>query len=163
MTTKQFNETLRNIKNAEYFDLFFNEYYPQIIKISMYLYHDYQDARDVAQEIFKYLLTHKIKNYIENPKSWLFALCKYNGLKLFKKEIEINENTNYYQPIYEFLSLEIRNASQKLNDDERVLIVLIWFYGYLIEEISEILHKSYHAIAKKHERIKKKLKNILSI
>lgn len=80
----------------------------------MYLYHDYQDARDVAQEIFKYLLTHKIKNYIENPKSWLFALCKYNGLKLFKKEIEINENTNYYQPIYEFLSLEIRNALQKL-------------------------------------------------
>ncbi len=162
MTTKQFNEALRNIHNDDTFDLFFDEYYPQIIKISLSLYHDEQDAQDVAQEIFKYLLTHEAKTYVDNPRAWLFALCKYNGQKLFKKEVKLSENANYGQVIYENLSLETLNALEMLDEEERNLITLIWFYGYSLEEISEIFHKSYYAVAKQHERAKKKLKNFLS-
>ncbi len=162
MTTKEFNEALQNIRDADTFDKFFDEYYLQIIKMSTYLYYNEQDAKDVAQEIFKYLLTHETKTYVDNPTAWLFALCKYNGQKLFKKEISMNENVEYYAPMQKYLSLDMRNALAELTAEEADLIMLVWFYGYTLEEVAAIVHKSYYAVAKQHERIKKKLKTFLS-
>ncbi len=162
MTIKQFNEALRDIRNGDTFDLFFDEYYPQIIKISLYLYHDEQDAQDIAQEIFKYLLTHKVNTYVDNPRAWLCALCKYNGVKLCKKELPLNEDLEIETPLTQYLSLEMRLALNNLSQEEKDIVLLIWFYGYSLMEVATILHKSYLAVAKQHERIKKKLKNILS-
>lgn len=163
MTVKLFNELLKNIRQKESFEKLFDEYYTQIIKISLYLYGDLKDAEDIAQEIFKYLLTHEIKTYIDNPNAWFYALCKYNGQKLFKKEVPLNDNTDYYAPIKQFVSLDMQIALSKLTAEEADIIVLFWFYGYTLGEVAKILHKSYPAIAKQHERIKKKLKTILSI
>ena len=162
MTTKQFNEALRNIRDKNIFEKFFDEYYPQIIKISVYLYHDYRDAQDVAQVIFKYFLTHETNNYVDNPTAWLFALCKYNGQKLFKKEVAVNDNKNYCEPIQQYLSFEMRNALAQLDEEEADIVVLVWFYGYKLGEVAAIVHKSYFAVAKQHERAKKKLKKLLS-
>lgn len=162
MTDNEFNKLLKNIHNRDSFEKIFDEYYPQIIKISLYLYGRFRDAEDVAQEIFTYLLTHEVKTYINNPNAWFYALCKYNGQKLFKKELPLDENVCYAAPIKEFVSLDMQVAFSKLTPEETDIIILIWYYGFSLEEVATTIHKTYSAIAKQHERIKKKLRNILS-
>lgn len=163
MTENEFNELLNDIRNRDSFEKIFDEYYPQIIKISMYLYGNYKNAEDVAQEIFKYLLTHEVKTHINNSNAWFYALCKYNGQKLFKKELPLNESIYCGASIKEFISLDMQVALDRLTPQEADIIILIWYYGFPLEEVAAILHRSYDAVAKQHERIKKKLKNILSI
>lgn len=162
MTVNQFNELLKDIRNKDSFEILFDEFYPQIIKISVHLYKSFKNAEDVAQEIFKYLLTHEAKTYVNNPNAWIYALCKYNGQKLFHKELPLNEEIYVGSPIKEFISLDMQVAFSRLTPEETDVIILIWYYGYSLDEVAEILHKSYHAVAKQHQRIKKKLKNILS-
>lgn len=162
MTAEMFNESLKNIQQKETFEKLFKEFYPQIIKISLHIYSNLADAEDIAQEIFAYLLSHKINTYIQNPNAWFYALCKYNGKKLFKKEVSLNENIDCYTQIKQSISLDMQNALSKLNHEEADVIILFWYYGYSLDEIAKILHKSYAATAKMHERAKEKLKILLS-
>ncbi len=162
MNTERFNELLKDIRNPESFNEIFDEYYAQIIKISMHIYGSAEDARDVAQEIFKYLLTHEIKTYVKNPHAWFYALCKYNGQKLYKKELPLQDDVESQDAIYQFVSFEMRSALQKLSPNDRDLILMYWFYGFTLREIAQITHKSFLSVAKQHERAKKKLKKIMS-
>ena len=162
MTTRRFNKLLRNIHNAEAFSELFDEYYPQLIKISIYLYGDKENAQDVAQEIFQYLLTHENKSYVRSPNTWFFALCKYNGQKLFKKELPLDEDLDCGVVLDEYMSLEMKMALSKLQPEEARIIYLKWYCGFSLTEIADTLNKSYDAVTKQHERIKKKLKEILS-
>lgn len=163
MTTRRFNKLLRNLHNAKAFREIYDEYYPQLIKISIYLYGNKEDARDVAQEIFQYLLTHETKSYVLNPKAWFFALCKYNGQKLFKKELPLDEGIDCGIVFSEYISLEMQVALSKLQPEEARIVYLKWYCGFSLKEIADVMNKSYDAISKQHERIKKKLKDILSI
>ncbi len=162
MTVELFNELLKNIRQEECFEQLYTEFYPQLIKISMHLYGNLNDAEEIAQEIFAYLLSHKISSYVENPNAWFYALCKYNGQKLFNKEVPINENIDYSTPDNQFISLNMRTALSKLSKEEADIIILFWFCGYSLDEISKTLRKSYAAVAKQHERAKEKLKKFLS-
>lgn len=162
MTVELFNELLQNIRQKECFEQLYAEYYSQLIKICMHLYGNLNDAEDIAQEIFTYLLSHKVKANIENPNAWFYALCKYNGKKLFKKEAPLYDNADYYEPINQFISLDIQNALSELTAEESDIIILFWYYGYSLDEVAQILHKSYASVAKQHERIKEKLKTLLS-
>ncbi|MDE7087595.1 MAG: hypothetical protein K2O67_05330, partial [Clostridia bacterium] len=65
-------------------------------------------------------------------------------------------------PIKQFVSSDMQIALSKLATEEADIIILFWYYGYTLDEVAKILHKSYVSIAKQHERIKKKLKTILS-
>lgn len=162
MNTNRFNALLKDIRNKDSFNEIFDEYYDQIIKISMRIYGNIEDARDIAQEIFKYLLTHEIKIYVNNPNAWFYALCKYNGKKLYKKEVPMLENAEYEAPIFKFMSIEMSEALKKLSGQDRDLILLYWFYGYSLHEVATILHKPYLNVAKQHERAKKKIKKYMS-
>lgn len=162
MNTKRFNTLLKDIRNTECFNEIFDEFYSQVIKISMHIYGSKEDAKDIAQEIFKYLLTHEVKIYVNNPNAWFYALCKYNGQKLYKKELPLEEETECEAPIVQFMSLEMREAMKGLSAEGRKIIILYWFYGYSLHEVAAILHKPFLNVAKQHERIKKKLKNLLS-
>ncbi len=161
MTVELFNELLQNIQQEKSFQQLYTEFYPQIIKICLHLYGNINDAEDIAQEIFVYLLSHKVKAFIENPNAWFYALCKYNGKMLFKKETPLNDNTDYIAPVKNLISLEMKIALSKLTTQEADVIILFWYYGYSLDEVAKILHKSYAAVTKQHERIKKKLKSLL--
>lgn len=162
MTVELFNELLKNIRQKECFEQIYTEYYPQLIKISMSLYGNINDAEDIAQEIFAYLISHEVKTYVENPNALFYALCKYNGQKLFNKEVPINENIDYSTPDNQFISFNMRTALSKLSKEEADIIILFWFCGYSLDEIAKTLRKSYAAVAKQHERAKEKLKKFLS-
>ena len=110
MTVELFNDLLKNIRQEECFEQLYTEFYPQLIKISMHLYGNLNDAEDIAQEIFAYLLSHKISSYVENPNAWFYALCKYNGQKLFKKEMPLNDEIDFPAPDSQFMSLNMRTA-----------------------------------------------------
>ncbi len=162
MTVELFNELLQNIRQKECFEKIYEEFYPQLIKICMHLYGNLNDAEDVAQEIFAYLLSHKINTYVENPNAWFYALCEYNGKKLYNKEAPLNDNFDYSSSFKQLISLNMRTALSKLKKDEADIIILFWFCGYSLDEIAKTLHKSYAAVTKQHERAKQKLKMFLS-
>lgn len=162
MTVELFNDLLKNIRQKEAFEQIYTEYYPQLIKISMSLYGNINDAEDIAQEIFAYMLSHEVKTYVENPNAWFYALCKYNGQKLFNKEVPINENIDYSTPDNQLISLQMQTVLSKLSKEEADIIILFWFCGYSLDEIAKTLRKSYAAVAKQHERAKEKLKKFLS-
>ncbi len=162
MTVELFNELLQNIRQKECFEQLYAEYYSQLIKICMHLYGNLNDAEDIAQEIFAYMLSHEVKTYVENPNAWFYALCKYNGQKLFNKEVPINENIDYSTPDNQLISLQMQTVLSKLSKEEADIIILFWFCGYSLDEIAKTLRKSYAAVAKQHERAKEKLKKFLS-
>ena len=53
-------------------------------------------------------------------------------------------------------------ALSKLQPEEAKIVMLKWYCGFSLKEIAKIFNKSYDAIGKQHERIKKKLRDILS-
>lgn len=74
----------------------------------------------------------------------------------------LNDNIDYNVPVNQFISFDMQIALSRLTNEEADVIILYWYYGYSLIEVAKILHKSYGAIAKQHERIKKKFKTLLS-
>lgn len=162
MNAKEFNELLKNIHKKECFDKIYKEYYPMIIKFTISRYANEEIAKDVAHDIFTDFLR-KDFQYINDPKSYIFAAGKNLALKYIKKE---NKNINLddcdsYHFITEFYdNSEIKELLSKLDNEEREIIELKWFQGYSLKEIAEIKGFSLFSIQKKHQRILKKLEKL---
>ncbi len=76
MTTQKFNELLNNIHDEQCFKILHDTYYPYIIKYGLIIYRNRDVAEDIAQDIFHYLLTHKISTEIRKPYVWLYTIVK---------------------------------------------------------------------------------------
>ena len=85
MTTQKFNELLNNIHDEQCFKILHDTYYPYIIKYGLIIYRNRDVAEDIAQDIFHYLLTHKISTEIRKPYVWFYAIVK-NYFTKYKTE-----------------------------------------------------------------------------
>ncbi len=162
MKSAQFNRLVKDIGNIDSFNKLYSEYYPFIVKYTDYIYKGKNIGKDVAQEIFAYLLTHRDMPYVDNPNGWVRTLCKNIGAKRLNKEL----------PLPEYFDNTVAGEAQPadgiddivyvLAHDEREIILLKYRYRFTLKEIAEMKNLSYVALLKQHNRILKKLKKFLS-
>ena len=159
MTPAEFNCLIKGIKNEANFKRIYDEYYPFIIKYTRYLYHGKNIEKDVAQDIFTYILAHENMPYVENPNAWIRTLCKNVGLKLINRDLPIQDSYDYRQ---ETKSDEFDDLLSMLSPKERNIIEQKYRYRFTLKEIAQETGRSYMAVLKEHNRSLKKLKKLLS-
>lgn len=159
MKAKEFNKLLKSIKLEQNFSKIYVEYYPLIVKYTNYVYRGRKIGKDVAQEIFSYLLTHDDLPYVKHPTAWIKTLCKNIGSKYINADVQLDENivaatVNEQEPLKDLIEI--------LPSDEKEIIELKYIHGFTLKEIADIQSRSYSAVLKQHYRILKKLEKFLS-
>lgn len=163
MTTKEFNNALHNLRDEEVFKKFYDEICPQIFKISLSIFHNEDICRDIAQDVFKNILSCQNLSYIEYPRTWLFTLCKNIGLKyIHNNEVTLDDYASYTSFLENYDCGELNDILKELSAEERDIIEAHHLIGFSLKEIAQKQNRRYAAVAKQHKRILKKLEKKLS-
>lgn len=161
MTREKFNELLKNIKDEDNFRLFHDEFCPLATKFCLYQYGNKEVAKAMSEDFFQYIRTTDLP-YIQNPEGWLYSMCKQLGKKKSENNPTVNEQAKLFSDFNDEMSVEIWHAMGQLTESERDVVILKWFCGYTLKEAANIMDKPYDTVIKMHNRLKGKLKNILS-
>ncbi|MFZ0452837.1 MAG: RNA polymerase sigma factor [Ignavibacteriaceae bacterium] len=154
---------LKNISVKELYE----EYSEDIFRYSYSILKNYEEARDLVQEVFL--------RHFENEKSfkggcsyktWLFIIAR-NLCYSIRRRKSFNNDTieNYiikknYSDTYD-INISIRNALLKISAENSELLYLKEYEGYSYLEISKITNLSVENIAVKLYRTKKLLRKHL--
>ena len=163
MEARKFNRLLRSIaKDVNAFNELYQFYGRRIVARLSSVYGQ-ELAKDVSHDFFLKLITeNKNYGYIERPTSWVYTCCENlakTKIRLDSKYALLNEETACKD--IELEDLEIKTVLDNFDDVTRRIIELLYWDGYNLEEISEILHMKYATVRKKHSRAKAKLKKFL--
>lgn len=139
-----------------------------ILRLAYSYTKDMADAEDIVQEVFIKLYENLPKlTDDEYLKKWCMRVtinkCKNLFLSSWKKKIRIITEKDENK-IYENSSDttdEVLNALFSLPKNYRVLIVLYYYEGYKIKEISKILKVNESTIKTRLQRARERLEKIL--
>lgn len=169
MTAKEFNGYLGKIKyDKESLEKLYDFYYPRIIFRLKFKYKD-ADAEDIAQEFFLNLMACDGFGYVNSPTSWVYACCenlvrkKYGKSKESPCDFTLMESvTDDRSPEGIFENVEAKRVLENIDDEvTKKIIVMYYWEGYNLREISEILGIKQSTVKQKHNRTIKKLKKFL--
>lgn len=162
MTTKEFNFLLQNIKVEDNFKKLYLECLPQIIKYSNYIFMGQKLGRDIAQDIFTYLLSCTSMPYVRHTRAWLYALCKSHGLKYVSNNTVLEDDAPYVSIVDKYDNIDLEFLIKQLDAEEREIVELKYISGFSLKEIAIIKNRAYSAVLKQHFRILRKLEKKLS-
>jgi len=119
-------------------------------------------AEDIVQETFLAAQLQWTKAMPENPKAWLFKVCKNIALRHFKNEpvnsnieeafyIPIETNNTQVDPAFEML---LTCAHSRFSPKQQVIFALRYSAGFKVDQIASILLSKPEAITKTLQRIK---------
>lgn len=114
---------------------------------------DYDAAEDIAVDVFMYIIVHPNRyNFKVSLKTYLFMLGKSRALDYLRKRKRLREISlnNFESDSYEFESLVISNERQrvlsselqKLPDDMRIALHLVYFEELSYKEAAAVMKKS---------------------
>ncbi|MEQ2526334.1 sigma-70 family RNA polymerase sigma factor [Robertmurraya yapensis] len=149
----------------------FQQYQNDIYRMAFTYVKNQNDALDVVQET-AYRSFKKIDT-LKNPeffKTWLIKIAINCAIELVRKNKKVIELKPQYEEFMGFededisLSVTLQDLLDKLNDDEKSIIILRFYQEYSLKEIADLLNmplgttKSvlYRALSK----LRKKLKEV---
>lgn len=147
---------------------------PLIYFINRYV-HDLEISEDLAIDVFVYLLVHKYRyNFKTSLKTYLYTIGRSKALdylKRKKKFIMIEYSDEYIEDLEDTSLMEevilkerkevLHHAIQKLSNDMKEAICLVYLEELSYEETSKIMKKNKKQIDNLLYRSKKQLKEIL--
>lgn len=145
----------------EEFSAKYDTYSRTIFKIAMTYLANKSDAEDVMQEVFIKLLYNSSEfQNSDHEKYWIIRttsnICK-NMLKSFR-----HKNTENIEDLTEYLSepshTNIAELLLELNPKYRIVIYLMYYEGYSVKEISEMLSITQSAVKMRLKRGRELLK-----
>ncbi len=161
MTEKEFNKLIKKVavdKNAliKIYDFYYR-------RITYFLSRTYsrEFSEDCAQEFFLSLLKKPVSDYVKNPTAWVYRCClniakdkivkenKYTELKSDEK-VDFESSIENFGDLYDKLKM--------LDKEEFEIVRLVYWDGYNLKEVAEILGVSHASVRKRYSRIIKKLK-----
>ncbi len=162
MEKRKFNIILKRIKNDDKAFEELYQYYARRIVFHLTPIYGRELAEDVSHEFFLKLISGKIEyKYIEKPTTWIYKCCD----NIAKTRIRLDSK---YEPLYDnieykefYESIEVKIDLDKLDQLSKKIILMYYWEGYNLEEISEILKINYATVRKRHSRAIGKLKKIL--
>lgn len=134
-----------------------------IYRISYIYCKNYADAEDVVQDTFLELFNHQkpFKDY-EHIKRWLMTVAVNKSKNImnsywYKNTKVLHEEIAYYDKDISDLYITICKLPKKY----RVTVVLYYYYGYSVSEISDIMKVSESSVQTRLMRARQKLKKYL--
>lgn len=124
---------------------------------------NHSDAEDITQEVlYKYMIKSPIFKDETHERNWLIRVAVNMSKNYVRSFWQRNTEgiKNDIQGITE-QEVEIWETVQTLPEKYRIVILLYYFEGYSIKEISIILGKNYNTIGTWLERGKKLLKKLM--
>jgi RNA polymerase sigma-70 factor (ECF subfamily) len=134
--------------NNELFDKIYEENYKDLLKFSISINTDVDNAKDSVQESFVRLL--KQEKLWTNPRAWLFTVCRNVSYKKFRKtnrlcpldeEDNNSKESECLRPDEFMVNFEDKNILKKslleLNERQRQIINLRFFSNLSYEEIGK--------------------------
>ena len=154
---------IENISSTELYE----EYSEDILRYSFSILRNYEEARDIVQEVF----IHHLENEESfkgqcSYKTWLFVITRNLCLsrrrsKSFNNErIEEHSVKKSYTDTFD-INISMRDALKRISKESSELLYLKEYEGYSYAEISEITKLSVENIAVKLFRAKKFLRKYL--
>lgn len=149
-----------SLYTEEYIIEIVKKYSDMLVRISFFYMKIRSDAEDVVQDVFFKLIENprKFESY-EHEKAWLIRttinLCK-DRLKLywFRKRTRLNDDHSYTTPE----KSEVISTIMELPLKYRSIVLLFYYEGYSISEISKILHLKESTVGSQLHRARKMLK-----
>ncbi|WP_291582384.1 sigma-70 family RNA polymerase sigma factor [Clostridium sp. UBA6640] len=132
--------------NDKAFLRLFQTYEEELYRIAFLYVKNKEDALDVIQEAayrsFKNLSSLKNTEYF---KTWLTKItinCAIDHIRKMQKVVELNPEHVEYTEFYDEdtpLKLTLNELMDTLNENEKSIVILKYYYEYTFKEISEIL------------------------
>ncbi len=152
----------------------FNELYQayagDVLRVSYFYLGDRQKAEDVTQDVFVRLIRTDPVLIPGKEKAWLLTValnrCRdlwreswFKRVVLGSPQLEIKKAPDKLDD--EIERQELREAVRKLPSAFREVVLLHYFQGYGIAEISQMLHVPEGTISSRLSRARKKLEELL--
>lgn len=156
-----FNKYLHDLENFSSYEALYKYYFKRIV---FHLSRTYglQIAEDAAQSFFSDLKFIAAKqSYVEFPTSWVYKCCENIAKRLISKEnkyaeigADVSCSSSYDErELYGDLYDEIKS----LDDISRNIIMMYYWEGYGLYEVSKLLGINYNTVRQKHRRALKKI------
>lgn len=174
------NELIKSILagNQESYSYLVNKYKNMVFSVCYRILDNIEEAEDIAQEVFvkAYFSLNKHKSHESKFSSWLYRIAYTTSISKKRKfkfhKVNIEEISDYKHVNFDvneaFLTIEkeerelvLREAINKLKNDEKFIIHLYYFLDCSTKEISFITKQSKDYVKLRLYRIRTKLKNIL--
>ena len=157
------------------FDIIIKEYFDNLIFFINRYVHDLHISEDIAIDVFADLVVHKNRyNFRGTLKTYLFMLAKSRTINYAKRQIKRraveesyteNENNEYESleslVLHDELKLTVNKAVDKLPEDMKVAIHLIYFENLTYEEAAAVMGKNKKQIDNLLYRAKNTLRTML--
>lgn len=161
-------EFIKNLKksidgNTKAMEIIYEEYFHKIFATALSIVKNYDDAYDIAMNVFVKLLNYSSVDNIDNHIGFLVVMTKNECLDLLRKKkrnvhsdlLDINEQTMYDTNLlwyYDILTV--------LTKEEEKIFVEHVIWGKKLKEISIEINIAYITVKRKYKIIKSKIKKI---
>jgi RNA polymerase sigma-70 factor (ECF subfamily) len=143
----------------------YNRHKDRLYSFSLYVTGDRQTSEDLVADTFVRLMEQKNRLVLEESlKNWLFICLRNMTYNLLKRN---NRNAHLGRPEitgivddHSELKMFIETVLERLEPDERELILLREQQGFSIPEISEIFNISEEAVRTRLYRVRKKMQRL---
>lgn len=158
----QFLPINKSYFNLKQFNDLYNSNYKSIYRLAFRFVRNREAAADISQDVFLYLYKRLSENgKIENEKAWLYKVCSNLSLAYIRKNkriINLNEPVNVEKIKVENPESIVFDALQKLDENDRMLLVL-YNEGLSYKEIADATEIKFTSVGKTLSRTLKKLKD----
>lgn len=142
------------------YDTLVEKYYLSLFRFLYGLCGNKEDAEDIVQNSYLKLWNSDMEfNSIEHAKNWLYKVAVNNmrDIKTSKwKNVELRDEYDDI-PFEDNETLELFEAVQALDGNYKIVILLYYYEGYSIKEMSDLLGVKESTIATRLQRARKKL------
>ncbi|MGX1928323.1 RNA polymerase sigma factor [Flagellimonas sp. 2504JD4-2] len=151
--------------NLDLLKVLFNRYHKHVYNYLYKMSGDQMLSEDLTQDVFYKLI--KYRNSYRNGSfvSWLFTIARNNLKSHFRRDAKNHEDIS----VLDYTSVEqmgdkqedyshLQNALNKLNAEDREMVILNRFQEIRYEELAEIMDSTPGAVKTRVCRILKKLK-----
>lgn len=158
----------KNLEDQQTFEVLIKNEQEKLYKVAYSYVRNEQDALDIVQDtVIKGLKSfHKLKD-IQYFSTWITRILIHSAIDHLRRRknvipLEIDwADSGYREENSSVLSIDIANAFETLNSQQKTLILLRFYYGYSIAEISEIMEKPQGTIKSQLHRTLQLLKQNL--
>ena len=150
-------------------DEIYEEYYQKVFSYINSRINNYHDSEDLCEDVFTKVFKN-LEKFDESKSAlskWIFNITKNTLIDFYRTRhdsYELLDNYEYEEEknaVSETELADLANALNKLNDEERDIIVLKYYEGYSLKEIGEKMSLTYGVVKLRHNSALEKMKGFM--
>ncbi len=164
MIKKVLSKGKQMMKRAEYCE-YINQYKDHLYTVAYFILNNKMDAEDAAGNAI--LKGYEHIDQLKNPhkfKTWMITITKNEALKIKEKRLELPGNEkmeSMMDPVFDSHN-ELWEIVQGLNEEYRLVVVMYYYNGLSIRDISGVLDIPVGTVKSRLNRGRELLKKALA-